>query len=156
MYHQNRSTGLGLFVSLCLGYACPSPVVAQDKIERVYHIHFTGPITDASEKFLLEGLAAQDPGIERWVDRPTQSAMARTYQELDQAELQAYLLPSGLMIGYMGIMDVGPDGAAHRMAGDDFPVYVDTGDPLHDQTGFLAAKAAWFTAHSGNAPPSDQ
>lgn len=144
---------MGYALCALLGVFVLPSTHAQDKVERVYHVHFIGAITDVGEKFVVEGLVAQDPSIQQWIDRPTQSAMARTYQELDQAALQAYIAPSGLVIGYMGLMDAGTDGAAHRMDDDDFPHYVDTGDPLHDQAVFLAAKAAWFAAHSGNAPP---
>ncbi len=104
---------------------------------------------------MYEGLNSQDPEIEIWVDRPTQSALARTIVHLDQSELQEAIAPSGLIIGYMGILGTHP-GEEYARGGiivEDFPEYIDTGDAVHDAEEFLAAKASWYAAHGIKPSP---
>jgi hypothetical protein len=136
---------------LCIR-AAPSEVPELD-----YEIHFIGPITEAGEKYLIEGLLDQDPGIQFWIDRPTQSALARTEVHLDRTVLQAAISPSGLVIGYMGTLSPHQEVSPERSTTGTFPVYIDTGHPAVDGSDYLNAKAAWFAAHSPvTSPLTDQ
>lgn len=135
--------------------------VAQKGPELDYQIHSVGPIGNAGEKYLREGLNAQDPAVVVWIDHATQSAIARTYVHLDPTALQEAIAPSGLVIGYMALMGSAPAEATVRSTtGMPFPEYEDTGDPATDARRFLDAKAAWFAAHlSTNAdhgPPATE
>ena len=120
-----------------------------------HEIHFTTPITDAGVKYLYEGLTAQDPDIEIWVDRPTQSALARTIVHLDQSELQEAIAPSGLVIGYMGLLGTHPAEVNERSGthAGDFPEYIDTGNAALDAANFLALKAAWYARQGAEPSP---
>ena len=121
---------------------------AQEAQELDYEIHFTGAITDAGEKYLIEGLRNQNPTIQYWIDRPTQSALARTQVHLDRVALQMAITPSGLVIGHMRILTPHQDGVLERSGpNDDFPLYIDTAHPEMDQANYIRAKAHWFASH---------
>ncbi|QQR87336.1 MAG: hypothetical protein IPJ76_03690 [Flavobacteriales bacterium] len=139
---------LVVFVGLLCIRAAP-PVIP----EREYEIHFVGPITAAGEKYLIEGLVDQDPEVRFWIDRPTQSALARTTVHLDQAALQEVITPSGLVIGYMGLLSEDPTVPVEGPARASFPVYIDAGDPTIDAPRYLQAKTAWFAAHKPSGSP---
>lgn len=145
MERPTGSLGPVLALMAALGVVCVPPCAAQAPVEFTYEIHFSGPVNGMSAKYLTEGLKAQDPVIEIWIDAPTQSALARTYVQLDAAELQVAIAPAGLVIGYMGLLGNGHPAEEVRDNGSLFPTYIDTGDPAHDQAAFIAAKALWFT-----------
>lgn len=146
--HRQPMITLMVFVGLLCIRAAP-PLIP----ELEYEIHFIGPITDAGEKYLIGGLVDQDPDIRFWIDRPTQSALARTTVHLDQPALQEVIAPSGLGIGYMGLLSDDPTVPAEGLAKSSFPVYIDTGHPTTDASQYLQAKAAWFAAHKPSGSP---
>ncbi|MBK9194166.1 MAG: hypothetical protein KA230_09060 [Flavobacteriales bacterium] len=137
-------------LAVFLGFLSMGAAPSDDLPERDYEIHFVGPISDAGEKYLIEGLIYQDPSIQFWIDRPTQSALARTQVSIDRAVLQTTIAPSDLIIGYMGILH--QDVAMQQKGADHgFPEYIDTGHPLIDQANYLKAKADWFAGHTVKA-----
>lgn len=139
---------LAVFVGVMCIRATP-PVIP----ELEYEIHFIGPITEAGEKYLIGGLVDQDPDIRFWIDRPTQSALARTTVHLEQPALQEVIAPAGLVIGYMGLLSGDPTVPAEGLARSSFPVYIDTGHPTIDASRYLQAKAAWFAARKPSGSP---
>ena len=141
-----------------VGLLCMAATTDRCVPEFDYEIHFTGPLTDAAEKYLIEGLIDQDPMIAYWIDRPTQSALARTTVPLDQTALQVAIEPSGLQIGYMGVLNGHPGGTQPHSGtiGTAFPEYIDTGNADSDARNFLIAKAAWFKAHGVAVPSGPQ
>lgn len=147
--------------ALAVALYSATTALAQKGPELDYQIHCVGPIGNAGEKFLREGLNTQDPAVVVWIDHATQSVIARTYVHLDPTALQEAIAPSGLVIGYMALMGSAPAEATVRSTtGMPFPEYEDTGDPAKDARRFLDAKAAWFAAHlSTNAdhgPPDTE
>lgn len=141
-----------------IGFLSMGAAPSDEIPELDYEIHFLGPISDAGEKYLIEGLIYQDPSVQFWIDRPTQSALARTQVPLDQTVLQTMITPSGSVIGYMGLLRPHQGVAmGAKWADTGFPEYVDTGHPLIDQANYLKAKAAWFAEHAVlTNPATDQ
>ena len=120
---------------------------AQKAAELDYEIHFTGSIPSGGEKFILQGLSDQDPGIQVWIDRPTQSVLARTIVPLDFQQLREAIEPVGLEIGYAGSVPPQTIGGSPGYGAEQIPKYEDTGRPDIDGARYLSAKAAWFTMH---------
>lgn len=114
-------------------------------------IRFASPITLTQEKHIHEGIQGQEAGAQVWVDRPNSEVKVRAHVVLDREALEGTWTAQGMHIIYIGAIVVGEvvERTHRQVLPEDFPIFIDTGDPAGDNAAYDAAKAAWIAAHPG-------
>ena len=115
-----------------------------------YAAQVSGSSTTLMEKQLLEQLHAADELGEYSVDRHTGQVEMKMFARMDRFRFEYMITPLGLTLVRFEEQGTHPTPLSTARRGSlpiDFPIYIDTGDPLRDNQRYDAYKAAWIAAY---------
>ncbi len=156
MVRPVRRAALKLSLLAALSFACIGRADAQKAAKRDFLMTVAGMTGRDQEKIVRASLNDQDPSAFVSVDAPAQQVKIRTIVSLDRPALEAAFAPYGVTI--ISLEPIAVSHFSERVSAADalpgFPVFVDTGDPVHDEAVYQSNKAAWIVDHPDLYPPT--
>lgn len=155
MVRPLRRAALNLSLLAALSLASIGQADAQKPAEHDFLMRLSGMTGRDQEKIVRASFNDQDPSALVSIDTPAQEVKIRTVVALDRPALEAAYGPYGISI--ISLQPIGVPLLSVRASAADvlpgFPVFVDTGDPLHDEAVYQSNKSAWILDHPELYPP---